>query len=550
MIVARSPGRRLAGFVTSMLLPIVGGAVVAMTAVSLIAQPIWGDQSWLLYAAAQVLDGARIGSDVVEVNPPTIIWLSEMPVALSRMLGVLPQTAMKLCLGLLIVLSAAWCASLVRRTARAGSGTTALWLAAAILFATTGYPWAQVGQREHIMVLLVLPYLVTAAIRLDGASPATWKGLAAGVVALIGFSLKPQHLFIVAGIEILLAHRHGILRSLMRPEATGFAFAGLAYCAAVWIFTDYLTKVVPFAYEAYLEYSNAPLHTLIAPGRTTKIMALLALWMVVRRHLQYRALCTVFVIAAIGATAGYLVQQKGWQYQFLPAQAYFMILLGMITTDGFTQWAASLKQPPLQTGHACAAALTSSLLLGSFYYPVQSAKAATQAIDYRVAVQQAITAALSAGTTIVVLGPNYSSIFDFVLERRLKWGARSIGFWTLEAIFDAEATVDRASKDRKLAELADVVRWTRATAVEDFQHWQPSLVLVERCADRAISCGTSESMRAINILQWFVEDSAFKAVWANYRWCRKIGYYDVWFSKQNRNVCRSLSDLTVEEPAG
>jgi len=527
-----------------LLLPIIGGAVVAMTVVCFVAQPIWGDQSWLLYAASRVLDGARIGTDLVEANPPTIIWLSEIPVALSRLLDILPQTAMKMCLGLLLCVSAAWCAFMVRRTAQKASGSMALWLAIGIAYATTVYSWAYVGQREYVMVLLLLPYLVTAALRLDGVSPVAWQSFVAGAAAFVALSMKPHHFLIVVGIEFLLACRDGIPRSLLRPEAVGAVVAAVAYSAALAIFApDYITKVIPLAYNAYLVYQHVPLLTLIEPRRTVKVVVVLLLYAVLRRRLQYRTLADIFAIAAVGATTGYLIQQKGWQYQFVPADAYFILLLGVILVDRFIQVTTSLQRRAFCVRTMSATALVSCLFVGLFYYPIQSAKAAADVDENRVAVQQSILAALPTGTSIAVLGPNYASIFDFVLRYRLKWSERFIGFWTLEAIFSAETAADGNVKQRQLAKLADVTRWTRAAADEDLRRWKPSLVLVERCADPTISCGASKSLREIDMLQWFEEDPAFRADWANYEKCEELGYYEVWYLRQDAGVCKAVTSI-------
>jgi hypothetical protein len=535
-----------AALVMRLLLPIVGGAVVAMTVASLVAQPIWGDQSWLLYAASRVLDGGRIGTDIVDVNPPTIIWLSEIPVALSHLFGVLPQTAMKICLGLLLFLSAAWCASMVRRIPRAGSSSMAMWLAIGIAYATTVYSWAHVGQREYIMVLLLLPYLVTVALRLDGVSPAAWQGFVAGAIAVVGFSMKPQHILMAVGVEILLAWCNGLWRSLVRPEAVGAMFAGLVYAAAVAIFApDYVTKVMPLAYRAYLGYTEVPLLALLEPRRMAKFVALLLLYAATRRRLEYRALSDVFAIAAVGATIGYLIQRKGWQYQFVPAQTFSILLVGVILVDGFIQFTASLQRKPFRAGIIKATALVSFLLVGLLYYPIQTAKAAADVDKNRVAVQQSILAALPAGATIAVLGPNYASIFDFILDDNLRWGERFLGFWTLEVIFNAETAVDRKVRQQQLAQLTDVVQWTRAAADEDLRRWKPNLVLVERCADPTISCGTSESLREVDALQWLREDSAFKADWANYERCRQIGYYDIWYLRQDEKMCDAVTSIAA-----
>ena len=535
----------LAALIYPWLLPIVAGVVLGMTLVSFLVQPVWGDQSWLLYAAGRVLDGARLGTDIVETNPPTIIWLSEIPMALSRMIGMLPETMMKICLGSLIVFSAGWCASMIRRAPHPGSRSMALWLAIGIIYATTVYSWSDIGQREHIMALLLLPYLVAAATRLDGVSLGAWEGFAAGAAALVALSLKPHHVLIIAGVEALLAWRIGFLRSVVRPEAVGAVVAGLIYAAAVAIFApDYVTKVVPLDYEAYLGYQKVPLLALIEPGRTIKIVTLLLLYAVVRRRLQHRALCDVLAIAGIGATIGYLIQQKGWQSQFLPADAYLILLFGSILTDRLIGWAASLHSRRLGAPVAVAISLMSGLLIGPFFYSMRTAKADTY--DYRVAVQKSILDVLPAGTPITVLGVNYSTIFDFVLRDHLQWGSRSIGFWTLEAIFDAETAADGNSKRERLAELVDAVQWTRDAADEDLRRWKPSIILVERCADRTISCGTSESLRKVDMLQWFQQDPAFKADWGRYERCRQIGYYDVWYLTQDENLCKAIASIATK----
>jgi len=96
---------------------------------------------------------------------------------------------------------------------------------------------------------------------------------------------------------------------------------------------------------------------------------------------------------------------------------------------------------------------------------------------------------------------------------------------------------------RQQAQLAALARWTRAMADEDLRRWTPSLVLVERCADLAISCGTSKSLREIAILRWFQEDPSFKAAWADYEMCREIGYYDVWYLRRDKNACEALASV-------
>jgi hypothetical protein len=517
------------------LLAILGGAVVAMTIVCLIPVQIYGDASWYLYAAGRVLDGAHVGeTDLVDVNPPLIIWLSLIPAALSRALGVLPQTGLRFCLAALAAISTVWCGSLVRRCHHDNANMMAVWLAIVILWAATAYPWNYLGEREQILILLVLPYLVAAAMRVDGMTLKAWEGIAIGLLAAVGFSLKVQHLGVVAGVELLLTWHLGWQRSTRRPELLALILGGLAYALAVLIFaTDYVTKIVPLAYHAYLDYDRQPLAALLEPGRFVKIAGLTTVFLALRRRLLYRSLGDIFIIAALGFTLGYLIQEKGWQYQFIPASACYIILVGVMASEVLSRWAALRQQRLLSHRALTTVAIASTLVIGALYYPLHAVKARDLGMTDRVVAQRTITSSLPAGTMIFVLGPGYGTIFDFVLDYHLKWGSRFIGLWTLPEIFQKQQAAAESSGTRQPTPL---VQWTWNATVEDLQRWKPSVVLVERCQDPATLCGGLEST-PIDMLRWFGQDPAFVSVWSNYVFGRRIGYYDIWCLKNEQAVC-------------
>ena len=63
------------------------------------------DNAWLLVATGRFMDGAVIGRDLVEVNPPLIYWILAPAVWLSRWLGSDYYTTYCLWVGLLAALS-------------------------------------------------------------------------------------------------------------------------------------------------------------------------------------------------------------------------------------------------------------------------------------------------------------------------------------------------------------------------------------------------------------------------------------------------------------
>jgi hypothetical protein len=371
-------------------------------------------------------------------------------------------------------------------------------------------------------------------MRVDGMTLKASEGIAIGLLAAVGFSLKVQHLGVVAGVELLLAWRLGWQLSLRRPELPTLILGGVAYVAAVLIFTpDFITKIVPLAYQAYLDYERQSLAALLEPGRFAKIAGLAVVFLALRRWLSYRSLGDIFLIAALGFTLGYLVQGKGWQYQFIPASACFIILVGVMAGEVLIRWAALRQQRLLPHRALTTMAIASALVVGALYYPFHAVKARDLGMTDRVVAQRAITSGLPAGTTIFVLGPGYGTIFDFVLDYRLNWGSRFMGIWTLPEILEKQqATADSASDQQ----LTSLVQWTRSATVEDLQRWQPSVVMVERCQDPATLCGALESTPT-DMLRWFGEDPAFVSAWSKYVFGSRIGYYDVWCIKNEQAVC-------------
>src|SRR5271166_1647074 len=95
---------RAAVTATSLLLLL---AVIGVILFTTLRSPLKDDVAWLLYVARRWLAGHELYVDVVEVNPPLIVWISAIPIRLAGWLGVDPQfTAIPLFIA--AVLGCAW----------------------------------------------------------------------------------------------------------------------------------------------------------------------------------------------------------------------------------------------------------------------------------------------------------------------------------------------------------------------------------------------------------------------------------------------------------
>ena len=132
-------------------------AVLGIVLFTMLRSPLKDDVAWLLYVARRWLAGRELYVDVVEINPPLIIWISAIPIWLAGVLRINAQfTAIPFFVAAVLA-CAWWTASLLQ-----GSGKLfedRLPVFAAIGTVLLVVPAGDLGQREHLLVAATLPYL-------------------------------------------------------------------------------------------------------------------------------------------------------------------------------------------------------------------------------------------------------------------------------------------------------------------------------------------------------------------------------------------------------
>src|SRR5690348_9425733 len=84
IVLARAPRFDTATVASGAVLAAALGAVLFAT----LGSPLKDDVAWLLHIANQWLHGRRLYVDIVEVNPPLIVWLSAIPVLVGDAIGI------------------------------------------------------------------------------------------------------------------------------------------------------------------------------------------------------------------------------------------------------------------------------------------------------------------------------------------------------------------------------------------------------------------------------------------------------------------------------
>jgi hypothetical protein len=526
-----TPVGSVGGWFVALAWPLIGGAILGMGVALFVCQPAWHDPTWYLYGARRMLDGAAIyRTEIVDVNPPLIIWLSAIPVALGHVLGVTSFVALKLVLAALIVASIAWCLSIKYRLHTTKSDLFLWWLGIALAAVFAGrLPAAEFvfAQREHFLTALILPYVFLAAARLEGKELSRLEAGVIGLAAALAVCLKPYDLLIVFAIEAVIAWRLRKLTNLVRPELVMLALGGLAYVGAVLIFMpDYLFKIAPLARDGYLDWARVPLSRTVTPSHLLKLIALTVVYVAVRRRLRYEALVTVLLFGGYGALLAYLLQHKDFTYQLLPELILTTLAAAVIVIDILLQaldaWGISL---PKVNRLAAGVALVSCVVAAFAFSSVLKARLVpgiTAENTYRSA-----TADLPPGSAFYEMSPiGDPYVFSAAMRNQFTWGSRFAHLWMMETILQSEIGHEGGSEHE--ARAARLSGYVRTAVADDFEHWHPAAVFVERCADTSIApCLSLEAFR-VDLLNWFLRDPRFAQIWSNYKFRAHVERYDVY----------------------
>lgn len=309
------------------------GAVLTLVMVVTIRSPQKDDVAWLLYVARKWLAGQRLYEDLIEVNPPLIIWIYAVPSKLASWSGIGPKLVAIPFFAACVLAAAWWTAGLLRAGARMFAHRIAVFaMIGAVLLMLPG---VEFGQREHLMAASVLPYLVVMACWMAGRPVGRRQALAAGIVAGLGSALKPTY-----ALAFVLPELLGWLRGrkIIRTAPLAAVVAALTYAALIIVLCPaFLHSAVPLALALYGGTDTPPLDLLQSGG----IMLLGDVVMVVLWQLSYRsragrsedqhfvaALFVVLATFAIGASAVYLIEGKNWFYHRIPATV--AVVLGLL----------------------------------------------------------------------------------------------------------------------------------------------------------------------------------------------------------------------------
>ena len=498
-------------------------AAVLLAAIGLVPQFLsrsLPDIAFLLYTAGKLLDGGRLYVDVLEVNPPLIVWLNVPVVLISRLAGMSDLLVYRIAVTGLLAASVAGCGWVLGRSPEGESIRARRILLLSIVVALFILPRLDWGEREHLTLALTLPYVLLAAVRLDGGRVPALPAAGIGLAAAVGIAIKPHFVLVWAVREGLTAMR---TRSRLTLEGLVILIGGAAYAGAAALFVpEYfsLVRSLGGAYHVYL-HNSLPVTALLGDGAAMALGALLlaaALWRRTAGNLRIMLLGTTaaFYLAAV-------LQLKGWRYHFYPALALGWLLVAVLAMRVRTPARTCMEGAFAAIVRATAGTVAVAAVLGCLLQAARPLDPRYDA-DPSIGLLLPVVSEYARGRDLIVLSPNMASGFPLTSYAGARWPQRLSNAWPLVAAYDSALRDTAKFRYRPPNGMTELERFTLRTVTDDLLAADAPVMLVLRRGPDAPGWG----MRRLELLEFFSRDARFARLLSGYVPAGTVGQYDLY----------------------
>ena len=471
--------------------------------------PLNHDAAALLHYAQRWLAGERLYVDLIDVNPPLVFVLDLFPALIARLTPIPATSALTLCVLAWIGFGFALSWRLLRVMPGTVSGIHRYLFPPLFLFLMIVYPGSEFAQREHLMIVATLPYLLLAQARLEGRATERSIMLATTLFAAIAFALKPHFLLIPLLIEALVAARLGSRRALRDPIPWTLAAVFLAYGAFILFVTpSYLTLVVPLAMVSYVGMGDGGAWRVLLQSQLTPSVVLLVPLAIASLFIR-RPLARLVALAAIAATLIAMAQGKGWPYHLLPAEALVVLLAAALLSEFLDSQVPAVHE----RRSVSLMVFLVALMLGVYYL-----SALTRPTFWRQArfekspagqLLQRFGKQASEGP-VLVLSPGIYPHFPLINYANTRMATRFMSLWPIQGAYERCLPDGRMFRDP--SEMSSTESYAYNAVAADFNRNRPKLVIVDKQPGIDKCAG-----RDFDYLAYFRSNPLFEANWQRYR---------------------------------
>ncbi len=502
-------------FLAAMALPVILGVAALFRGY---AGP---DTGYLLDEAARVLRGDRPYVDLVDMNPPMTLALNLAAVLLAWRTGISEILAYQL--GSTAVLLAALLLALwVLRRLLPDEPVPRRAIALLLTFTLFALPGRDFGEREHLLLALVVPYVLLAAARAMGRRVPAGEALLIGLLAGSAFAFKPHFVLLWLAVEGYLRLTRRVTRVTLLPETAAIGGFLALYAVAILLWMPGYLHLVRLLAGPYTQFLHVPFWELLVrgPGALLTVLALLA-FAALRRHARHPEILAAFALGALVCLVAGAAQRKGFGYHFYPAFALATVVLGLLVIDG-----GELLRD--RVGRIYRVVATASFITVVLVGCVRIAGATIRPM--RDLEQQhmerllPVVRARAAGEAVYVMSYNISSAFPLINYAGAYSASRFPQLWMLPAAYMDQLKGSAPLRYRAPGEMSPSERYLNQAVFEDLRDRRPKLLLILQHARDLPANG----FRRLDYVAYFSRDPRIATILQQYQLVADLGDFVVY----------------------
>jgi hypothetical protein len=289
--------------------------------------PLNHDAAAILQFADRMLGGERLYVDLIDFNPPITFWLDLPAVFAAHVLGLETPTALVLYFLVLFAVILTFTHHLINRLV--ADGAVRKMLLPSLLFCALVYPGHSFAQREHLLFVLATPYGIVAAARSLGQSVTHGPTMVAALLIALAVCMKPHFAALVLPVELYVMARIRIRRYAVSVTPWVIVATGILYLALVFLLApEYVFSIIPLVTRYYAEHGPTLLDLLIG-DQVPALLAAIVVFGSIAFTGSGMALARILTLLTLGATLAGILQDKGWDYHFLAARSFALVLFAV-----------------------------------------------------------------------------------------------------------------------------------------------------------------------------------------------------------------------------
>lgn len=499
------------------------GVVITFTYFLQTRMLLSADVSYLLHVSKQLWAGGTYITDFFETNPPMILYLYLPVIFLHHITPLSLDQALQFYVVIAASVSLIICYGLLKQIFNHQEHYRLYGLLLAFVFVLFYQPANQFGQREHILMIVILPYILSTVLVLENRPIHPFSAFCMGFFAALGISLKPFFLFPLVFIEMYLMYQKRSLWAWVRIETLTILSVLIIYLYSILIFhPNYFKLLLPLINSFYfIGYADSWIDLFFNYVTIYCVLAVM-IYSLFKKTDIHRHFTTVIMLAMLGMVVAFIVPRMAWSYHLMPATGFAVILLTyyfmpLITLrSGIKQNKLTLCSDMIISFFIGVIFYICPLYLDGYYYWFFAHE--KNFGDRQLLVQ--FIEKLPGSYSLTCLSTFTTTCFPLAYHSHVV--ENNIGrfpfFWWILGMMKW----DKMPKNEIPKQILQQKQFIFNQFVADIKRYKPTLIVLQTHDQ------TSEIAKDFDYIHYFSTDKDFRDEWKNYHFLKEIAFYKIY----------------------